>query len=171
MRWIVISGMVIGFVMLKITSDLPFLELPETFLPSAKVNEAPDNLRNLARTAAIMHSLPVKLFIAQVEAESKFQTKAVSCAGALGIAQIMPSTAQSWRVDPHDPLASLDVMATKMAEYWHTYQAQGHDAHIAYQLALSAYNAGPGRVAQYKGVPPYEETRNYVRKIMTEAEF
>jgi soluble lytic murein transglycosylase-like protein len=140
-------------------------------LPIGTVNTAPDNLKNLASTAAILHNLPVKLFIAQVEAESNFQTEATSPVGALGIAQIMPTTAQSWRVDPHDPLASLDVMAAKMAEYWHTYQAQGHDKYIAYQLALSAYNAGPGRVAQYKGVPPYEETRNYVRKIMMQAEF
>ncbi len=98
-----------------------------------------------------------ELFVRQIAAESGFQPCARSGAGAMGIAQIMPGTARSWHVDPYNPNHALRVAARKMARYERHYGS--------YSVALAAYNAGPGAVEQYGGVPPYPETREYVRKI------
>ena len=97
------------------------------------------------------------LFVRQIAAESGFNPCVRSGAGAIGIAQIMPDTARSWKVDPYMPVSALQVAAKKMARYEKQYGS--------YSLALAAYNAGPGAVAEYGGIPPYEETRNYVYKI------
>lgn len=98
-----------------------------------------------------------KLFVRQMAAESGFQPCARSGAGALGIAQIMPATARSWKVDPHMPEQALAVAAKKMAVYERQYGS--------YKLALAAYNAGPGAVRAYGGVPPYAETREYIHRV------
>lgn len=98
------------------------------------------------------------LFVRQMAAESGFNPCVRSGAGAIGIAQIMPGTARSWKVDPYMPVSALQVAARKMARYERQY---GN-----FRLALAAYNAGPGAVAEYGGVPPYHETQDYVRKIM-----
>lgn len=93
-------------------------------------------------------------FVNQIGAESNFNPGAVSPAGAIGIAQIMPATARGWGVDPHDPLAALDAAARNMAQYERKYGG--------YRNALVAYNAGPGRV----GKPLFAETAAYIKKIM-----
>lgn len=98
------------------------------------------------------------LFVRQIAAESGMQPCAVSGAGAIGIAQIMPATARSWKVDPWLPADALRVAAKQMARYERQYGS--------YRLALAAYNAGPGAVARFGGVPPYAETRHYIDKIM-----
>ena len=97
------------------------------------------------------------LFVRQMAAESGFQPCAKSYAGAIGIAQIMPATARSWQVDPHIPEEALNAAAKHMA----VYERQLGN----YRLALAAYNAGPGAVRQYGGVPPYAETREYIRRV------
>lgn len=98
------------------------------------------------------------LFVRQIAAESGMQPCARSGAGAIGIAQIMPSTAKSWHVDPWIPHDALRVAAQQMARY--------EKQLGSYRLALAAYNAGPGAVQAYGGVPPYAETRAYIAKIM-----
>lgn len=103
-----------------------------------------------------------KLFVRQMAAESGFQPCARSGAGALGIAQIMPATARSWRVDPFRPEMALRVAAQKMARYEKQYGS--------YAVALAAYNAGPGAVRAHGGVPPYPETRTYIRRVMNRRE-
>ena len=115
--------------------------------------------------AARVHGIDAALLAAQIRQESGFNPRARSSANAIGIAQIIPSTARAWRVDPTDPIASIDAMAKHMASYKRTYQRQGHDPDTSHRLALAAYNAGAHRVAQYGGVPPYKETRNYVARI------
>lgn len=100
-----------------------------------------------------------KLFVRQMAAESGFQPCARSGAGAIGIAQIMPATARSWKVDPYIPEDALAAAAKHMA----TYERQLG----SYSLALAAYNAGPGAVQVYGGVPPYAETREYIRRVTT----
>lgn len=97
------------------------------------------------------------LFVRQMAAESGFQPCARSGAGALGIAQIMPSTAASWHVDPFDPDQALLVAAKKMRSYERHYGS--------YRVALAAYNAGPGAVASAGGVPAYAETRSYISRV------
>jgi hypothetical protein len=107
-----------------------------------------------ARRAGIRRPI---LFVRQMAAESGMQPCAVSGSGAIGIAQIMPATAQSWKVDPWIPQDALRVAAHNMARYERQLGS--------YRLALAAYNAGPGAVAAYGGVPPYAETREYIRRI------
>ena len=70
----------------------------------------------------------------------------------------MPATARTLRVNPHDPLENLDGGARYLAEQYRTFRS--------WRLALAAYNAGPGAVQKYNGVPPYKETRGYVRAIL-----
>lgn len=115
--------------------------------------------RNVAVKYARRHGLEPSVFLAQIGQESGYNPQAVSSAGARGIAQIMPSTARAWRVNPDDPEQALDAAADHMARYVRTYRGD-------YAKALAAYNAGPNAVARYGGVPPYPETRSYIRRIL-----
>ncbi|MCW2960177.1 MAG: Lytic transglycosylase catalytic [Thermoleophilia bacterium] len=99
------------------------------------------------------------LFVRQMAAESGFQPCAGSPAGAIGIAQIMPETARGWGVDPWVPADALQAAAKAMAKYERQLGS--------YRLALAAYNAGTGAVARFGGVPPYAETQEYIRRVMT----
>jgi soluble lytic murein transglycosylase-like protein len=95
--------------------------------------------------------------------ESAYDPRAMSAAGAAGIGQFMVGTADAYGVDPFDPAAAIDATARVLAEYLATYRAV--DWGDPYALALAAYNAGPGAVTAYHGVPPYAETREYVSDI------
>jgi nitroreductase len=103
------------------------------------------------------------LLAAQLMAESGFNPRAVSPAGALGIAQFMPSTARSYGLrDPFDPVASIDAQAHLMSDLLRQFRSV--------PLALAAYNAGPGAVAGCNCIPPYPETRAYVARILALAD-
>jgi hypothetical protein len=115
------------------------------------------DLRAYAREAAQRVGLDPDIFERQIQQESGFNPNAESGAGAIGIAQIVPAFHPS--VDPRDPEASLDYAAQWMADLLRTYSGR-------YDLALSAYNAGPGNVAEFGGVPPFEETRRYLTVIL-----
>ena len=112
---------------------------------------------DMAREAAMRHGVPVDLFLRLVERESGWDPDAVSPKGAVGLAQLMPDTARRLGVDPQDPAQNLDGGAR--------YLARLHRRFRSWPLALAAYNAGPDAVAAYDGIPPYEETRAYVRAI------
>lgn len=129
------------------------------------VAPASGDLRQFAAARAAHWGFDPQVFVRQMHHESGFNPRAVSPAGAIGVAQIMPATARSWGVNPHDPHDALDGAAKAMAGYYRTYRRMGlsHDESI--RRSLAAYNAGPHRVAQYGGVPPYRETRNYVAVI------
>jgi hypothetical protein len=90
--------------------------------------------------------------------ESGFDPNAVSPAGALGLMQIMPGTARGLGVDPMDPRQAVDGAARLLSG--HLQQFGSLD------LALAAYNAGPGAVSRYGGIPPYQETQGYVSRIL-----
>ena len=110
-------------------------------------------------TAACEAGVPVKLFDALVSQESRYRPFARSHVGAMGLSQLMPSTARGLGVsDPWDVRQNLSGGAQ--------YLRQQLDRFGSWELALAAYNAGPGRVQQYNGIPPFRETRNYVAKIM-----
>jgi peptidoglycan DL-endopeptidase CwlO len=91
------------------------------------------------------------------QTESGGNTSATSPSGAEGLMQFMPSTAAGLDVNPWDAGSSIQGAAKLLSSYLKTYQSV--------PLALAAYNAGPGAVKQYGGVPPYAETQNYVSKI------
>lgn len=112
----------------------------------------------LARSVARQNGIPEDLFLRLVQQESNWNPKAKSHKGALGLAQLMPQTARSLGVDPHVPAENLRGGAKYLAQQYRTFGS--------WRLALAAYNAGPQAVRKYGGVPPYKETRNYVRKIL-----
>jgi len=104
------------------------------------------------------YKLPAGLLAAVAQAESGGDVNAVSPAGAQGLMQMMPTTASALGINPFDATQSIDGAARMLSGYLTNYNG-------SVPLALAAYNAGPGAVAQYGGVPPYTETQNYVRKI------
>ena len=112
----------------------------------------------MAKDAARRHDVPEDLFLRLVHQESGFNSAARSNKGAIGLAQLMPATAAKLGVDPHDPFQNLEGGAR--------YLAQQYKKFGSWRLALAAYNAGPAAVEKHKGVPPYNETRIYVRVIL-----
>ena len=109
--------------------------------------------------AACEAGVPVRLFDALVAHESRYQPFARSPAGAMGMAQLMPGTASYLGVsDPWDPVENLRGGARYLREQL--------DRYGSWHLALAAYNAGPGNVDKHGGVPPFAETRSYVRTIL-----
>jgi soluble lytic murein transglycosylase-like protein len=111
----------------------------------------------MAVAAAQKHNIPPDLFLRLVHQESRWNHEAVSHAGAIGLAQLMPGTAAVLRVDPTNPAQNLEGGAR--------YLRQQYDEFGSWRLALAAYNAGPGAVKKHGGIPPFRETRNYVRII------
>lgn len=106
-------------------------------------------------------SLPPGFLAATLLQESAFDPDAISAAGAMGIAQFEIETADEYGVEPFDPRSAIPGAARLLRRYVVAYR----DARDPYALALAAYNAGPGAVAQYGGVPPYPETREYIALI------
>ncbi|GGF63845.1 lytic transglycosylase [Paracoccus acridae] len=110
-----------------------------------------------AREAARRYGIPEDLFLRLVQQESGWNPSARSHKGATGLAQLMPGTAAKLGVNPHDPVQNLHGGARYLRMMYNQF---GN-----WRLALAAYNAGPGAVQKYNGIPPYRETRNYVRII------
>jgi soluble lytic murein transglycosylase-like protein len=113
----------------------------------------------LIATTARRYGVPVPLFTALVWQESGFRPKARSSAGARGLTQLMPATARGLGVRKiYDPAQNLAGGARYLRAQLVRFRSR--------RLALAAYNAGPGAVTRYHGVPPYAETRNYVARIL-----
>jgi len=136
---------------------------PKSVITPSKYNSASYNGKyrgeylELARAAARRHGVPEDLFLRLVQQESNWNPRAKSHKGAIGLAQLMPGTARVLGVDPHNPRENLEGGARYLREQYDTFRS--------WRLALAAYNAGPGAVEKHNGVPPYRETKNYVRKI------
>ncbi|MEM8571711.1 MAG: lytic transglycosylase domain-containing protein [Pseudomonadota bacterium] len=114
--------------------------------------------QDMARSAARRHQIPEDLFLRLVSTESNFVPAAKSSKGAIGLAQLMPGTARYLGVNPHDPRENLEGGARYLKQQYRKFGD--------WRLALAAYNAGPNAVTRYKGVPPYKETQNYVKRIL-----
>ncbi|NVK58356.1 MAG: lytic transglycosylase domain-containing protein [Alteromonadaceae bacterium] len=99
-----------------------------------------------------------RLFRANIEIESAYNPNARSHVGAIGLGQLMPATASTLGVDPHDWRENLDGSARYLLMMLARFQDP--------RLALAAYNAGPNAVVQNGGIPPYQETQNHVLKVM-----
>jgi len=114
--------------------------------------------RAIATQIAQQEGVPVDLFLRMIGQESAWQPGAVSPKGASGLAQLMPGTARELGVDPSDPVQNMTGGAR--------YLRQQLDSFGRPDLALAAYNAGPGAVRKHGGIPPFQETQDYVRKIL-----
>ncbi len=97
-----------------------------------------------------------------MKAESGFKPDALSPKGAIGLMQLMPETARTLGVDPHDPSQNARGGAQYLRDLLSRYENDPNQV----LLALAAYNAGPAAVERYHGVPPYAETRAYVAAIL-----
>lgn len=122
----------------------------------------PNTYVSTIEQAAQANGIPPQLLAALLHQESGFNPAAVSSAGAIGIAQFMPSTASGMGINPSDPTQAINGAAKLIGEYT---QRFGN-----YADALAAYNAGPGAVEQYGGVPPYAQTQAYVPDILSAAQ-
>ena len=113
--------------------------------------------------AARKYNLDPNLLRGLIRAESNFNPRAGSPAGAQGLTQLMPATARSLGVtNPFDPVQSIEGGAKYLRQQLDRF---GGDV----RKALAAYNAGPGAVQRYGGIPPYQETQHYVRRVMAYA--
>lgn len=112
--------------------------------------------------AARRHDLPPEFLAAVLLQESAYDPRALSSAGAIGIGQFTPGTASEYGVDPYDPDDSIAGAGALIGGYVAAYRGHYPDP---YEVALAAYNAGPGAVERHRGVPPYRETREYIADI------
>lgn len=124
-----------------------------------------EELHAIADRHADAHAVSPALVRAVIQAESAWNTRAVSSKGALGLMQLMPSTATEYGVvDPFDPKQNIPAGVKYLKRLLDRYDGNA-------ELALAAYNAGPGAVEKYgRTVPPYRETRAYVKKIVSVSE-
>ncbi|EMQ96815.1 transglycosylase SLT domain-containing protein [Paeniglutamicibacter gangotriensis] len=117
------------------------------------------------QAAALMAGIPAQFLAAQIEAESGWNPDAVSSAGARGLTQFMPGTWDQYGngADPFDPVAGIQAQG----RYLHDLQEAiaGITGEDPQRLVFAAYNAGPGTVLKYSGIPPFRETQSYVSKI------
>jgi membrane-bound lytic murein transglycosylase MltF len=115
---------------------------------------------DIIRKASNQHGIKYELVKAIIHAESSFNPNAVSPAGACGLMQLMPENIEKFNVsDPFDPHENI-MAGTKFFRQL----LDRYDSDL--KLTLAAYNAGPGAVDQYRGIPPYPETKDYVYRVL-----
>jgi soluble lytic murein transglycosylase-like protein len=139
---------------------------PEEYVPPAPMPASPAPVApppapspaQLADAAADKYGLPRRLVRSVISTESDFEPRAISPKGAIGLMQLMPATAEALGADPHDPAQNVDAGTRYLRDLLEKYDG-------ALWHALAAYNAGPGAVDKYQGVPPYRETIDYVGRI------
>ena len=133
---------------------------PAAELPSAATAPEAGNIRQQIQATAALYGVSGDLVDAVAWQESRYNARAKSSAGAMGVMQLMPGTARQLGVsDPHDVYQNIAGGTAYLRE-----QLVRFDNNVP--LALAAYNAGPGAVLKYGGIPPYPETQAYVRTIM-----
>jgi soluble lytic murein transglycosylase-like protein len=132
--------------------------------PSAAAGPVAGQFSDLINAAAQKYGIDPALLKGLIRQESNFNPNAKSPAGAAGLCQLMPGTAAALGCsNPLDPAQAVDAGAKYLSQQL---KAFGGDV----RKALAAYNAGPGAVQRYGGVPPYAETQNYVRSVMSFAD-
>jgi soluble lytic murein transglycosylase-like protein len=120
------------------------------------------NAHAIIQSAARKHKVPAAFVSSIVAAESNFNPDALSAKGAVGLMQLMPSTAQQYGADPSVPEQNVDAGTRYLGSLLKRYCKYRNGL----SRAIAAYNAGPGIVDRYRGVPPYRETRCYVSRVL-----
>jgi membrane-bound lytic murein transglycosylase B len=129
-----------------------------TFQGSARLRDTA--YADLIAAAAETHGVDPILVQALIQVESNYKPKARSSKGAMGLMQLMPSVARQYKVrNAYDPAANIAAGVKKLKGLIETFRDT--------ELALAAYNAGEGAVLKFNGIPPYRETQNYVKKILS----
>jgi soluble lytic murein transglycosylase-like protein len=147
-----------GFVDVPV-DEVASIEPEDTFTPSPVPEAAKAPFRELIQAAAERYSVDAELVTSVIAAESNFDPKAVSRRNARGLMQLLPETAARFGVQNiFDPKENIEAGTRYLSELLQRYKND-------LALALAAYNAGPERVQQYGNVPPYRETRLYVRRV------
>jgi len=145
----------------KVQSDKTTTVLPpvteKTMLPAVS---GPSKYADIVSEMSDKYNVPEKLIYSVIKTESGFNEKAVSPSGATGLMQLMPKTA-SWLgvKDAFDPKQNIEGGVKYLSMMMDKYDGD-------LRLSLAAYNAGPGNVDKYGGVPPFKETQNYIKKIL-----
>lgn len=119
----------------------------------------PQDLYDWTKYYAAGFGLDHRLLTAVIWTESKYCPNAVSKAGAIGLGQIMPETGREMGINIYDPIHNIYGTARYLRQQWNSFGD--------WNLALAAYNAGPGNVRKYGGIPPFTETQNYVSSVLT----
>jgi soluble lytic murein transglycosylase-like protein len=149
---------VAGFEAEEYVPPAPAIPTPAAQPDDAARRQAEACPTELADAAADKYGLPRRLVRSVIAAESDFEPRAVSPKGAIGLMQLVPATAQALGADPRDPAQNVDAGTRYLRDLLEKYDG-------GLWHALAAYNAGPGAVDKYQGVPPYPETINYIGRI------
>ncbi len=131
----------------------------QTPIPNSSQSENP-NVYQAIQQAAAKYGVDPKFALSIAQTESNLNQNAISNKGAIGVMQLMPTTASQLGVDPHDVLQNIDGGVRYIKQLLTQF-------HGNYSLAAAAYNAGAGNVTKYNGIPPIPETQDYVNKVMS----
>jgi hypothetical protein len=130
---------------------------PRELQPTTVLERTP--YAEIIARASQAHGVNPLLVHALIQVESNYQPRAKSHKGAMGLMQLMPSTAREYKVrNPYDPKSNIEAGIKHLKSLIDRF---------GLELALAAYNAGPAAVQKFKGIPPYRETRNYVARILS----
>lgn len=138
--------------------EVPYPEPPSErpVVRAATLGSVP--YEDLIQNLAAVHSVDPNLVKAVIKVESGYRPRARSRKGAMGLMQIMPATARQYSIqNPYDPRANIEAGIKHLASLLGRFEVS---------VALAAYNAGEGAVRRFGGIPPYRETRDYVRRIL-----
>ena len=155
--------------MKRFGASFPYPPLPTSSLLAAIPRPAAPKIRlsksqtlSLIHLAALKHKVPAAFVQSIVAAESNFDCTALSPKGAIGLMQLMPETAHDFGADPNDPAQNVDAGTHYLRFLMDRYQ----NSRGSLKRVIAAYNAGPGNVDRYRGIPPFRETRQYVVRVL-----
>lgn len=136
--------------------------------PPSPAAPPPEKLtpQEMVTRAAVRAGLPPEIVHSVAKAESAYKPEAISPKGAIGLMQLMPATAAELNVNPYDPAENAEGGARYLRDLLLKYESDPNQV----SKAIAAYNAGPGAVDKYHGIPPYRETVQYVNRVLKQYE-